>query len=743
MSGGSINTLGGSIDTSEIDAATLVVESETITSNDNDTTIPTSAAVKNYADAETGTLTNKTFDTAGAGNSFSINSTAISAVTGTGSAVLATSPTLTTPDIGTPSAAVLTNATGTAASLTAGNVTTNANLTGIVTSTGNATAIAAKAIAISKLADGTDGELITWSATGVIEAVAVGTATHVLTSNGAGLAPTFQLAPAGGDVSKVGTPVNSQVGVWTGDGTIEGATSLTYDGANFQLTGDIGATGSRITKGWLTDLTVTNAIAGSVTGNAVTVTTNANLTGDVTSIGNATTTVTNANLTGDVTSVGNATTIAAKAVDVAMLADGTDGELITWGTDAVATTVPAGSNNDVLTSNGAGAAPTFQASGGGGLAGTSVKTIGTSGDYSDVTAAIASESTPYHFVLVSDVTEDSDVALDGVTVLDLDRYTLTMGNFDFSYAAEADIYIKGAGPESGAEIDYTHTGSANQLFENASFIASIVDIENIKIDNNSSNSSTKLSNAVENLRHILFELPNQGASGINANQDGSSFDNCHFVGGGTSSSMTTSAADKYITFNNIVMSGTWIDGTSLQVNDGFVVNNIVFDHATNATELTSRGGLISNVSVVGGQALNISCSNAEVTYLNNVNTGGGTIDVTNTSEVVAVNVTSNFDLSGAGSGDCQLSNCRIATAMTIADQNNKFSNCVFEGGATLSSAGDDCGFTNCQFGVDGGGGALTLTIDSGATGTRIAGCMSDAAIVDNGTGTVTAANVVY
>jgi len=49
-----------SITTSEIAAGTLVTESETITSNDNDTTIPTSAAVKNYADSETATLTNKT-----------------------------------------------------------------------------------------------------------------------------------------------------------------------------------------------------------------------------------------------------------------------------------------------------------------------------------------------------------------------------------------------------------------------------------------------------------------------------------------------------------------------------------------------------------------------------------------------------------------------------------------------------------------------------------------------------------
>jgi hypothetical protein len=45
--------------------------------------------------ATTDTLTNKTFDTAGTGNVFKINGTQISAITGTGSAVLATSPTIT------------------------------------------------------------------------------------------------------------------------------------------------------------------------------------------------------------------------------------------------------------------------------------------------------------------------------------------------------------------------------------------------------------------------------------------------------------------------------------------------------------------------------------------------------------------------------------------------------------------------------------------------------------------------
>ena len=78
-----------------------------------------------------------------------------------------------------------------------------------------------------------------------------------------------------------------------------------------------------------------------------------------TAIGLNTDKVTNATHTGDVTG-STALTIAAKAVDVAMIADGTDGELITWGADAVATTVATGTATHVLTSNGAGTAPTFQ-----------------------------------------------------------------------------------------------------------------------------------------------------------------------------------------------------------------------------------------------------------------------------------------------------------------------------------------------------------------------------------------------
>lgn len=56
--------------------------------------------------ATTDILTHKTLDTAGTGNVLKINGTQVSAVTGTGSVVLATSPTLTSPTLTTPALGV-------------------------------------------------------------------------------------------------------------------------------------------------------------------------------------------------------------------------------------------------------------------------------------------------------------------------------------------------------------------------------------------------------------------------------------------------------------------------------------------------------------------------------------------------------------------------------------------------------------------------------------------------------------
>lgn len=45
-------------------------------------------------------------------------------------------------------------------------------------------------------------------------------------------------------VSKVGTPVDNQIGVWTGNGTIEGTSNLTYNGTTLGVTGNITVSGT-------------------------------------------------------------------------------------------------------------------------------------------------------------------------------------------------------------------------------------------------------------------------------------------------------------------------------------------------------------------------------------------------------------------------------------------------------------------------------------------------------------------
>ena len=88
----------------------------------------------------------------------------ISDETGSGALAFATSPTFVTPALGTPASGVATNLSGTAASLTAGAVTTNANLTGEVTSSGNAATIAGNIVdeANLKVSNGpTNGYMLT------------------------------------------------------------------------------------------------------------------------------------------------------------------------------------------------------------------------------------------------------------------------------------------------------------------------------------------------------------------------------------------------------------------------------------------------------------------------------------------------------------------------------------------------------------------------------------------------------
>lgn len=107
--------------------------------------------------------------------------------------------------------------------------------------------------------------------TGAMQQVSgLGISGYVLTSNGAASLPTWQSAGANTALSNLASVAINTTLVSDTDVTDDLGTSLVRWHNLF--VDHIGATGTRVSNGWFTDLTVTNAIAGSVTGSAATVT---------------------------------------------------------------------------------------------------------------------------------------------------------------------------------------------------------------------------------------------------------------------------------------------------------------------------------------------------------------------------------------------------------------------------------------------------------------------------------------
>jgi len=140
------------IDEQNAGSKSLVIESDTTALlTINDTSI-TSSVFLDVPDIETATVSARD------------GSLCATIADSTGIATFVTGTVLVAPVLGTPASGTLTNCTG---------------------------------LPFSGIANGTDGELITWDSSGVAANVAAGTSGQILTSNGAGTEPTFQAAAGG------------------------------------------------------------------------------------------------------------------------------------------------------------------------------------------------------------------------------------------------------------------------------------------------------------------------------------------------------------------------------------------------------------------------------------------------------------------------------------------------------------------------------------------------------------------
>jgi hypothetical protein len=207
---------------------------------------------------------------------------AVTDETGSGSLVFATSPTLVTPALGTPSALVGTNITGTASGLTAGNVTTNANLTGAVTSVGNATSLGSFSSAnlLAALTDETGTGSAVFATSPTLVTPNLGTPTTLVLSSATGLplsSGVTGILPVANGGTATATPALVQgtgvtiTGTWpnqTINATGTGGTVTSVGGTGtvngISLSGTVTTSGSLTLGGALSNVSLTTQVTGTL-----------------------------------------------------------------------------------------------------------------------------------------------------------------------------------------------------------------------------------------------------------------------------------------------------------------------------------------------------------------------------------------------------------------------------------------------------------------------------------------------
>jgi len=364
-------------------------------------------------------------------------------------------------------------------------------------------------------------------------------------------------------------------------------------------------------------------------------------------------------------------------------------------------------------------------------------------DYADIAALIAGETAPYKAYLLSSVTEDSDVPLDGNFHLMFNGFTYDVGNYKFTSSAGVKVVLEGQNQEVD-ELQFAHTSSSNvELFDDTN---AEIFIKDLKIDNNSTQTGSRPwpSSTDVHIQNLTYEGPNIATSGVYITTASSTARDIKIVGGGTSATFSFYVSNGIV--NNVTLAGTLSNASQVEITGGVVTNMLSAIDA----QVKLSGGILNGYSSTyasNGPQLEITAS----ALATNIKLNGNGVDCLNLSGASNV-LLSNFYLGSGGlnmdsssASNNRIANGYIALAHTISGDNNIEENITYVSTLTINSGANNNqvdGQFNGNVSITGNytqvngdfGTSDTLTINSGATGTTGA-VVIDQAPTDGGTST--------
>jgi hypothetical protein len=188
-------------------------------------------------------------------------------------------------------------------------------------------------------------------------------------------------------------------------------------------------------------------------------------------------------------------------------------------------------------------------------------TVGASGDYADVNAAIAAGKV--NVLIIEDVTEDSDVTIlaEDTAITLANNVTWTTGTYDIKMGAFTRLSLWGHSMDSSI-IVRTNTTDGDAFIDGGA--GDTVTGGNFQFDNSGSNQTGYFNGngMAGRLTNVWFKAPNNNGGGFEFTGAGTLLTGIHLTGGGSSCGTNVFVLRDGGSINGLYLDGTWKGGTA-------------------------------------------------------------------------------------------------------------------------------------------------------------------------------------